>query len=115
MALWRISNADAEATKRGIKVINDMVLNHTSDQHPWFKESKSSRKEQKADWYVWQNADAKGHPPNNWQSIFGHSAWQWTRSESNITITLFTKNNRFEFPEPGGERRDVRHHAFLAG
>jgi len=68
----------AEANKRGIKIINDMVMNHTSDLHPWFIESKSSRKNPKADWYIWQNGDAKGHPPNNWQSIFGHSAWQWS-------------------------------------
>ena len=80
-----------EATKRGIRVVNDMVLNHTSDQHPWFKESKSSRKNPKADWYVWQNADAKGHPPNNWQSIFGHSAWQWDEKRKQFYYHAFYK------------------------
>ena len=66
----------AEANKRNIKVLTDLVLNHTSDQHPWFLESAASRTNSKADWYVW--ADGKpGTPPNNWLSIFGHSAWEW--------------------------------------
>ena len=72
----------AEARKRGIRVIMDYVINHTSDQHPWFKESRSSRTNPKRDWYVWRDGKGetafdKGQPPNNWQSWFGHSAWQW--------------------------------------
>ena len=75
-------NLVAEAKKRDIRVIMDYVINHTSDQHPWFKESRSSRTNPKRDWYVWrdgkgQTATDKGQPPNNWQSWFGHSAWQW--------------------------------------
>jgi len=93
-----------EATKRGIKVVNDMVLNHTSDQHPWFKESKSSRKNKKADWYVWQNADTKGHPPNNWQSIFGHSAWQWSEPRKQFYYHAFYK----EQPDLNFRNRAVR-------
>jgi alpha-glucosidase len=72
----------AEAKKRNIRVIMDYVINHTSDQHKWFLESRSSRDNPKRDWYVWrdgkgQTATDKGAPPNNWQSWFGHSAWQW--------------------------------------
>jgi alpha-glucosidase len=69
-----------EARKRNIGIIMDLVLNHTSDQHPWFKESESSRTNPKADWYMWHDAKmVNGHrePPNNWESVFGHSAWQW--------------------------------------
>jgi len=72
----------AEAQKRHIRVIMDMVMNHTSDQHKWFLESRSSRDNPYRDWYVWRDgkgetATDKGQPPNNWQSYFGHSAWQW--------------------------------------
>jgi len=71
-----------EAQKRHIRIIMDMVMNHTSDQHPWFIQSRSSRGNPYRDWYVWhdgrgQTAAGKGEPPNNWQSEFGHSAWQW--------------------------------------
>ena len=72
----------AEANKRHIRVIMDMVMNHTSDQHPWFLASRSSRDNPYRNWYVWhdgkgETATSKGEPPNNWQSLFGHSAWQW--------------------------------------
>jgi alpha-glucosidase len=70
----------AEAKKRDIGIIMDLVLNHTSDKHPWFKESASSRTNSKSDWYVWHDPKmVNGHrePPNNWLSVFGHSAWQW--------------------------------------
>jgi len=71
----------AAAKERGIRVIMDYVINHTSDQHPWFKESRSSRDNPKRDWYVWKDGkigpDGKMQPPNNWQSWFGHSAWTW--------------------------------------
>jgi len=67
----------AEAKKRNIRVIMDMVLNHTSDKHPWFIESRSSKTNPKRDWYVWRDGKGPGQPPNNWQSDFGHSAWQW--------------------------------------
>lgn len=61
----------------GLKVMIDQVLSHTSDQHPWFAESRASRVNPKADWYVWADAKDDGNPPNNWLSIFGGSAWQW--------------------------------------
>ena len=72
----------AEANKRHIRVLMDMVMNHTSDRHKWFVESRSSRNNPYRDWYMWhdgkgETATSKGEPPNNWQSLFGHSAWQW--------------------------------------
>ena len=72
----------SEANKRHIRVIMDMVMNHTSDQHKWFLESRSSRANPYRDWYVWRDgkgetATSKGEPPNNWESLFGHSAWRW--------------------------------------
>ncbi len=75
-------NLVAEAKKRGIRILMDYVINHTSDQHPWFIESRSSRSNPKRDWYVWhdgkgETATDKGKPPSNWQSWFGGSAWQW--------------------------------------
>ena len=70
----------AEAKKRNIRVIMDFVPNHTSDEHPWFKESRSSRTNPKRDWYIWRDGKGPGQPPNNWQSWFGHSAWQFDPS-----------------------------------
>ncbi|GAB4522905.1 MAG: alpha glucosidase [Amphiplicatus sp.] len=61
----------------GLKVIIDQVYSHTSDQHPWFAESRSSRDNPKADWYVWADPKPDGAPPNNWQSVFGGPAWTW--------------------------------------
>ncbi len=61
----------------GIKVMIDLVMSHTSDQHPWFIESRDSRDNPKADWYVWSDPKDDGTPPNNWLSIFGGPAWQW--------------------------------------
>ena len=67
----------SEAKKRDIRVIMDFVPNHTSDQHPWFKESRSSRTSPKRDWYIWRDGKGPGEPPNNWESWFGHSAWKF--------------------------------------
>jgi alpha-glucosidase len=65
------------AHDRGLKVLIDQVWNHTSDQHPWFLESRESRDNAKADWYVWADPKPDGTPPNNWLSTFGGSAWAW--------------------------------------
>jgi alpha-glucosidase len=65
----------AEAKKHKIRVIMDFVPNHTSDQHPWFLASRSSRDNPKRDWYIWRDGKSPGQPPNNWLSWFGHSAW----------------------------------------
>jgi alpha-glucosidase len=64
------------ARARGLKLILDLVPNHTSDQHPWFVESRSSRDNPKRDWYIWRDGKPDGAPPNNWLSEFGGSAWQ---------------------------------------
>jgi alpha-glucosidase len=61
----------------GLKVIIDQVYSHTSDQHAWFRESRASRDNPHADWYVWADARDDGSPPNNWQSVFGGPAWTW--------------------------------------
>jgi alpha-glucosidase len=66
-----------EAHARGIKVLIDQVLSHTSDQHPWFEASRSSRDNEQADWYVWADPKADGTPPNNWMAVFGGPAWEW--------------------------------------
>ena len=65
------------AHRLGLKVMIDLVLSHTSDQHPWFTEARVSRDNARADWYVWADAKPDGTPPNNWLSIFGGSAWHW--------------------------------------
>ncbi len=65
------------AHNHGIKVMIDLVLSHSSDQHPWFAQSRLSRDNDKADWYVWADPKPDGTPPNNWLSIFGGSAWHW--------------------------------------
>ena len=67
----------AEARKHNIRVIMDYVINHTSDQSAWFKESRSSRTNPKRDWYIWRDGKGPGQPPNNWESWFGHSAWTY--------------------------------------
>ncbi|SEL53040.1 alpha-glucosidase [Pseudoxanthomonas sp. GM95] len=61
----------------GLKVLIDQVISHTADAHPWFVESRSSRDNPKADWYVWADAKPDGGPPNNWLGMFGGGAWQW--------------------------------------
>jgi alpha-glucosidase len=67
----------ARAHQRGLKVIIDQVYSHSSDAHAWFKESRESRINPKADWYVWADAKPDGSPPNNWQAMFGGPAWTW--------------------------------------
>jgi len=64
-----------EARKRGIRIILDFVVNHTSDQHKWFLDSKASRTAEHRDWYIWRDGKGPGQPPNNWISDFGGSAW----------------------------------------
>ncbi|RWN67520.1 MAG: DUF3459 domain-containing protein [Mesorhizobium sp.] len=67
----------AEAHRLGLKVIIDQVLSHSSDRHEWFVESRSSRDNPKADWYVWADPRPDGTAPNNWLSVFGGPAWEW--------------------------------------
>lgn len=75
-----LADADAliaRAHALGLKVVVDQVWSHSSDRHPWFVESRSSRDNAKADWYVWADAKGDGSPPNNWQAMFGGAAWSW--------------------------------------
>ena len=75
-ALADFDGLEKAAKKRGIRIIMDFVMNHTSDQHPWFLDSRSSRTSAKRDWYMWHDAKDSA-PPNNWVSTFGGSAWTW--------------------------------------
>src|SRR5690242_12208501 len=72
----------ASAHARALKLILDFVPNHTSDQHPWFAESRSSRSNPKRDWYIWRDGTGENTPPNNWLSHFGGSAWSFDKPTS---------------------------------
>jgi alpha-glucosidase len=80
-----------EAHARGLKVLLDFVPNHTSDQHPWFAESRSSRNNPKRDWYLWRDPAPGGGPPNNWISDFGGSAWEWDAPTDQYYYHAFLK------------------------
>ena len=94
---------------RGMKLVIDGVWNHSSDQHPWFIESASSRDNPKADWYIWRDAkiNDKGErcPPNNWAGGFeGGCAWVWVEARQQYYLHLFT----VEQPDLNWENKDVR-------
>lgn len=82
----------AEAHGRNLKIIIDQVLSHTSDQHAWFEESRESKTNPKADWYVWADAKPDGTPPNNWLAIFGGSAWEWEPRRCQYYLHNFLKS-----------------------
>ncbi len=77
--------------KRGLKLIIDIVLNHTSDQHKWFIESRKNKTNSKADWYVWADPKPDGSPPNNWLSVFGGSAWEFDPQRGQYYYHQFLK------------------------
>jgi alpha-glucosidase len=79
----------AQAHGRGIRIIIDQVLSHTSDQHAWFQASRQDRSNDKADWYVWADPRPDGTPPNNWLSLFGGCAWQWEPRRSQYYLHNF--------------------------
>ena len=79
----------AESHARGLKVMLDFVPNHSSDEHPWFIESRSSRDNPKRDWYIWRDPAPDGGPPNNWLSFFGGGAWEWDAATSQYYLHLF--------------------------
>jgi alpha-glucosidase len=81
----------AELHRRSIKLIIDLVPNHSSDQHAWFKESRSSRDNPKRDWYVWEDPKADGSPPNNWLSVFGGPAWELDSTTGQYYLHSFLK------------------------
>ncbi|MBT8214388.1 MAG: DUF3459 domain-containing protein [Acidimicrobiia bacterium] len=81
----------AAAHDRSLRVIIDWVPNHSSDQHPWFRESRSSRHDPKRDWYVWADPAPDGGPPNNWQSVFGGPAWEWDEATGQYYLHSFLR------------------------
>jgi alpha-glucosidase len=80
-----------EAHARGLKLILDFVPNHTSDQHPWFIESRTSRKNPKRDWYIWRDGKPNGTPPNNWISNFGGPAWTYDEATDQYYYHAFLR------------------------
>ncbi|WP_454062538.1 alpha-amylase family glycosyl hydrolase [Candidatus Nitrospira salsa] len=79
----------ADVHRRDMKLILDWVPNHTSDEHPWFIDSRSNRESAKRDWYLWHDANADGSPPNNWISVFGGSVWQWDPNTDQYYLHTF--------------------------
>ncbi len=94
----------AEGKRCGIRIVMDLVFNHSSDQHPWFLESKSSRDNAKADWYIWRDAKPDGSAPTNWRGIFGGSAWTWCEERQQYYLHTFAK----EQPDLNWENPAVR-------
>lgn len=78
-----------EVHRRNMKLIIDLVVNHTSDEHPWFIESRSSKKSAKRDWYIWRDG-RHGKAPNNWESIFGGSAWKYDEKTDQYFLHVFS-------------------------
>ncbi|HEU4323423.1 MAG TPA: alpha-amylase family glycosyl hydrolase [Roseiflexaceae bacterium] len=81
----------AEAHRRDLKVILDLVPNHSSNEHPWFLESRSSRESAKRDWYIWRDPGPDGGPPNNWLSFFGGRAWTYDEATGQYYLHSFLK------------------------
>ncbi len=91
----------ATAHRLGVKVMIDLVLSHTSAQHPWFIESRTNRSNPRANWFVWGDPKPDGTPPNNWLSIFGGSAWQWdARREQYYLHNFLVSQPDLNFHEP---------------
>ncbi len=79
----------AEANRHHIKIVMDLVFNHTSDQSEWFLESKKNKDNPKSDWYIWRDAKPDGSAPNNWRGIFGGSAWEWNEDRKQYYLHTF--------------------------
>ena len=80
-----------EAKRRDIRIVMDLVFNHSSDQHAWFRESRRSRTNPKADWYIWRDAKPDGSAPTNWRGIFGGSAWTWCEERQQYYLHTFAE------------------------
>ena len=93
---------------RGMKLILDLVVNHTSDEHPWFIESKSSKENPKRDWYIWADPKDDGSEPNNWESIFNGSTWQFDETTNQYYFHLFSKKQ----PDLNWDNPEVRESVF---
>ena len=94
----------ARGREHGVRVVMDLVFNHTSDQCAWFQASKESRDNEYADWYVWRDAKPDGSAPTNWRSIFGGSAWEWCEERGQYYLHTFAKQQ----PDLNWECADVR-------
>jgi alpha-glucosidase len=92
------------AHRRGLKLILDFVPNHTSNRHPWFLDSRSSRSSRRRDWYLWRDSGADGGPPNNWLSVFGGPAWTWDEATGQYYYHAFLE----EQPDLNWHNREVR-------
>ena len=100
----------AEAKKRDMRIVMDLVYNHTSDEHPWFLESKKSRTNAKSDWYIWRDAKEDGSAPTNWRGIFGGSAWTYSEERGQYYLHTFAEAQ----PDLNWENPDVREALFAA-
>jgi alpha-glucosidase len=94
----------SEAHRRGLKVVLDLVPNHTSDEHPWFVASRASRSNPYRDWYLWRDPGPGGRVPNNWESIFGGPAWEWDGTTGQFYLHLFHRKQ----PDLNWRNPDVR-------
>ena len=94
----------AEADNRGIGIMMDLVINHSSDQHQWFKESRQSKANPKRDYYIWKDPKADGSPPTNWRSIFGGSAWTFDEKTGQYYLHTFAE----EQPDLNWENKKLR-------
>lgn len=98
----------SETHKRGMKLILDLVVNHTSDEHPWFIESRSSKDNPKREWYIWADPKSDGSEPNNWESIFNGSTWEYDDTTKQYYFHLFSKKQ----PDLNWSNPDVREAVF---
>lgn len=92
-SLQDVDELISQMRARDMKLIMDLVVNHTSDEHAWFKESRSSKSSSKRDWYIWRapriDPQGKRGPPNNWRSVFGGSAWEWDDTSKEYYLHMF--------------------------
>ena len=93
-----------EAHKKGIRIVMDLVVNHTSDEHPWFLESRKGETSPYRDYYIWREGKKEGEPPNNWGSCFGGSAWEFDETTKMYYLHLFSKKQ----PDLNWENKAVR-------
>ncbi|RKF73273.1 Alpha-glucosidase [Golovinomyces cichoracearum] len=103
-----VDNIIEACHSRGMRIILDLAINHTSDEHEWFKESRSSKNNKKRDWYIWRPAkyteDGQRMPPNNWASFFHGSAWEWDETTQEYYLHLFAKQQ----PDLNWENEETR-------
>ena len=94
----------AKAAEHNIRIVMDLVFNHTSDQHAWFLESRSGRNNEKSDWYIWEDPAPDGGAPNNWRSIFGGSAWTYCEERGQYYLHTFAEQQ----PDLNWENQELR-------